>query len=55
MVGLLGGFTTFSTFSFDTLALVRAGHFAQAGWNVAGQVALSLLGAWAGYRITSLT
>ena len=53
MVGLLGGFTTFSSFSFDTLALVRAGHMTQAAWNVAGQVGLSLLGVWAGYRIAS--
>jgi fluoride exporter len=55
MVGLLGGFTTFSSFSFDTLALVRAGHLAQAAWNVAGQVGLSLLGVWAGYRLASLS
>ena len=53
MVGLLGGFTTFSSFSFDTLALVREGHMGQAVWNVAGQVGLSLIGVWAGYRIAS--
>jgi CrcB protein len=51
IVGLLGGFTTFSSFSFDTLALVRNGHVAQAIWNVAGQVGLSLLGVWAGFRL----
>jgi CrcB protein len=51
IVGLLGGFTTFSSFSFDTYALVRAGHHAQAFWNVTGQVALSLLGVWAGFRL----
>lgn len=55
LVGLLGGFTTFSSFSFDTLALVRAGHLVQAGWNVVGQVGLSLLGVWAGYRLASLS
>lgn len=54
MVGLLGGFTTFSSFSFDTLALLREGHAAQAVWNVVGQVGLSLLGVWAGYRLASL-
>jgi CrcB protein len=53
IVGLLGGFTTFSSFSFDTLALVRDGHLLQAAWNVLGQVGLSLLGVWAGYRITT--
>jgi CrcB protein len=51
IVGVLGGFTTFSSFSFDTLALVRDGHLGQALWNVAGQVALSLVGVWVGYRV----
>ena len=52
-VGVLGGFTTFSSFSLDTLALVRDGHLGQAAWNVAGQVGLSLLAVWAGYRISA--
>jgi CrcB protein len=51
IVGLLGGFTTFSSFSLDTLALVHNGHHLQAFWNVVGQVSLSLIGAWAGYRL----
>jgi CrcB protein len=51
IVGVLGGFTTFSSFSFDTLALVRDGHQAQAFWNVIGQVGLSLIGVWAGFRL----
>lgn len=51
VVGLLGGFTTFSSFSLDTLALIRDGHLASAAWNVAGQVGLSLLGVWAGFRL----
>jgi CrcB protein len=53
IVGLLGGFTTFSSFSLDTLMLWRNGQVAQAAWNVLGQVALSLLGVWAGYRLVS--
>jgi CrcB protein len=52
IVGVLGGFTTFSSFSFDTLALMREGHVAQAIWNVTGQVALSLLAVWLGFRVT---
>ena len=53
MVGLLGGFTTFSSFSFDTLALIRDGHVGQALVNVFGQVGLSLVGVWLGYRLGS--
>jgi CrcB protein len=53
MVGLLGGFTTFSSFSLDTITLMRDGHVVQAAGNVAGQVGLSLLGAWLGYRLAA--
>ena len=52
-VGVLGGFTTFSSFSLDTLTLARGGYFAQALTNVVGQVVLSLLAALVGYRIGS--
>ena len=52
VVGLLGGFTTFSSFTFDTLALVRNGHIGQAVWNVVGQVGLSLIGVFAGFQVT---
>ena len=55
IVGLLGGFTTFSSFSFDTLALIRDGHMGQAVWNVVGQVGLSLIGVWAGFKLASLS
>ena len=51
VVGMLGGFTTFSSFSFDTLTLARDGRLLLAVWNVIGQVGLSLLGVWAGYRL----
>jgi CrcB protein len=51
LVGLLGGFTTFSSFSFDSLALARDGHYGQALANVTGQVGLSLFAVWAGFRL----
>lgn len=43
MTGLLGGFTTFSAFSLDTLRLVEAGQSVQAAGYVAGSVVLSLI------------
>jgi len=42
-VGILGGFTTFSTFGLDTITLARAHSSSAAVWNVVAQVALSLL------------
>jgi CrcB protein len=51
IVGVLGGFTTFSSFSLDTLALMRGGHTFQAVVNVVGQVGLSLIGVWVGFRL----
>jgi CrcB protein len=43
MTGLLGGFTTFSAFSLDTLRLVEAGQHVQAAGYVLGSVTLSLI------------
>jgi fluoride exporter len=43
MVGLLGGFTTFSAFSLDTLKLVEAGQPLLAAGYALGSVALSLI------------
>ncbi len=42
MTGVLGGFTTFSAFSLDTLKLVEAGQTLQAAGYVLGSVVLSL-------------
>ena len=49
MTGLLGGFTTFSTFSMQTLALLQQGQLAAAAGNVLLSVLLGLAGCWAGY------
>ena len=42
-VGILGGFTTFSTFGLDTITLARSHSTTAAMWNIVGQVALGLL------------
>jgi len=52
-VGILGGFTTFSTFGLYTLTLARTGSAAAAMWNVAGHVALGLLAVQAGLLLGS--
>ena len=48
MTGLLGAFTTFSTFSVETLALLHAGRWLAGAANVVLGVALCLAAAWLG-------
>jgi CrcB protein len=48
LVGVLGAYTTFSTFSIETLNLIEAGQAFQAGLNVIFSVSLCVLGCWAG-------
>ena len=47
-VGLLGGFTTFSTLSYETLSLLREGLVVQGVFNMAGSLVLGLIAAAAG-------
>jgi CrcB protein len=49
MTGVCGGYTTFSSFSLQTLNLARDDEWLYAGLNVLGSVALCLLAAWLGY------
>jgi fluoride exporter len=49
LIGLCGGYTTFSSFSLQTLALARDGDWGRALGNIGGSVALCLLAVWAGF------
>lgn len=51
VVGFLGAFTTFSTFSLDALLLAQEGLFSQAVLYVMGSVLLCLLSAWGGIAL----
>jgi len=53
MVGIMGGYTTFSSFSLQTLTMVQNGHFGKAAANVAGSVALCLIAVSAGYALAA--
>jgi CrcB protein len=52
-VGVLGGFTTFSSFGLDTFTLGHGGDHVKAFWNVAGQVGLGVGGVWLGFYLGS--
>ena len=51
LIGLLGGFTTFSTFGFETMALMKDGEFLLAVMNVLVQVVLGLGAVFVGYNL----
>jgi CrcB protein len=54
MTGICGGYTTFSSFSLQTLNLARDGDWLRAAGNVAGSVVLCLLAVWLGHVAASL-
>lgn len=49
MTGVLGGFTTFSSFSLNTLNLARDGELARAAGNAIGSLVLCLVAVWLGH------
>jgi len=55
LIGVLGGFTTFSTFSYETLELMRAGESMAAFSNVGLQVCLGLAAVWVGYSASQIS
>ena len=48
LIGILGGFTTFSAYAYETIALARDGQWTLAAVNALGQVAAGLAGVWLG-------
>lgn len=51
LIGFLGAFTTFSSFSIETLTLIEAGGHLRAAVNILFSVALCLTGCWLGMII----
>jgi fluoride exporter len=54
IVGILGGFTTFSAFGNETMNLLRSGEPWLAFGNILGHMTLGLFSVWLGYSIASL-
>ncbi|GMU94136.1 MAG: putative fluoride ion transporter CrcB [Candidatus Hydrogenedentota bacterium] len=52
LIGVLGGFTTFSTFGYETFHLARDGEWVKAAGNVTAQVVLGFLAVWAGHALS---
>lgn len=50
-IGVLGGFTTFSTFGWESFQLAKDQQHLRAGLNLLLSIALGLVAVWLGYRL----
>ena len=53
LAGVLGGFTTFSSYMNESAVLVREGQFLWAGLNLGGQVVVGFIAFWAAFSLAS--
>lgn len=53
LIGILGGFTTFSTFTYETFAMIRDDQLLRAAANIGMHVILGLTLLWLGYSLTT--
>jgi CrcB protein len=51
-IGFMGSFTTFSTFAFDNLQLIKDGNYIQLFWYTVLSFAIGIALAWVGYSIS---
>lgn len=54
-IGVLGGYTTFATFGYETFQLLRDGQLPSAALNAAASGIVGVLGVWLGYALARLT
>jgi CrcB protein len=54
MIGVCGGYTTFSSFSLQTLNLLQNREWTYAGYNIVLSVALCMIAVWLGFMLGSL-
>ena len=52
--GILGGYTTFSSFGYETVTLLRDGHLTLALLNAGGQLVLGLVCVWLGMQVAKI-